>query len=689
MIKVNSNPIYLLFLTFLSTVLFFGCQKDELRQFTTDLAINQRIVQLADSAASTKIQIYAEDNWTIETQAKDSVWLTVPVNSGSGKKLIDISVTSNAGNLPRAQTLFIKSGNITDSVSIQQKGLVPTLAIVDEELKAIAGGGTMRTAINTNIPFELMKVEKTTLADGDLDWVTDLNIEEGYLYLKVAASTQPSIRQGKLMFSYLDALNVLVKDSIMISQQVKGAYENAKPVSFDEVRLKGEGEIMEDIYIEGIIINDKGGNNVALNRNAAANKHTIDRTPTSVTAYIQSLDGRQAFKIETATAGDNIFDRNQKVKLWLKGSKLNKHSAPEFITISGVQSLQVMEQNALATQLQPRERFMSELTDRDLFTYVKLKDVEISVPSGAYSNINEGYVNRASVYPLNLRDIRGNSLYALFNVDVPYRRDGRRVPQGSGNFAGILVYEEIERYGTQIGRYAIRPQHETDITLQENRESGFSKVHLEWSRFKDEHESSPTAAQNPLTPDIGTGKIYRSGYDPLNFTAASGIYKTGDFNGLLQEPTTVKGAVANGGWGARNWWNEDKNRGEAWVVEMSTSGISKQLSLQVEGNVDVGGPRNFVVEWNTNSDMDDSNWKHVADFTFQDITQWSNTLISQVPGYKVVNINLPVDLLNKSKVFVRLKVKDKAAGTLTNPVGGTLVNSANCRLGHLSIKYNK
>ena len=127
-----------------------------------------------------------------------------------------------------------------------------------------------------------------------------------------------------LKFSYLDALNVLVKDSIKIAQQVKGDYDNAVAVSFDAVRMKASGAIQDDIYIEGIVLNDKGGSNIALNSNSKANKHVIDRTPTSVTAYIASLDGKQAFRIETATAGDNIFDKNQKVKLWLKELSLRK-----------------------------------------------------------------------------------------------------------------------------------------------------------------------------------------------------------------------------------------------------------------------------------------------------------------------------------------------------------------------------
>ena len=61
------------------------------------------------------------------------------------------------------------------------------------------------------------------------------------------------------------------------------------------------------------------------------------------------------------------------------------------------------------------------------------------------------------------------------------------------------------------------------------------------------------------------------------------------------------------------------------------------ISLQLEGNSDIGGPRNFVVEWSA----DNSTFYTVGEFTFQDIANWSNTLLTQVPAYKTVNFNFP------------------------------------------------
>ena len=72
-----------------------------------------------------------------------------------------------------------------------------------------------------------------------------------------------------------------------------------------------------------------------------------------------------------------------------------------------------------------------------------------------------------------------------------------------------------------------------------------------------------------------------------------------DFNGLIQEPTTVKGVISNGGWASKTWWNDSKNIGASWNIQVSTTGITKPISLQVEGYNDIGGPRNFIVEWSS------------------------------------------------------------------------------------------
>ncbi|RBL88556.1 hypothetical protein DF182_18430 [Chitinophaga flava] len=661
-----------------------SCRKTEDYKFSTPLGIDTRIVQVGAGADTTRIIVYADGDWNMELAA-ETPWLQLQTSSGHGKGNALIEVKDNSGQLPRAAKLVVKGGGKSDTIVLQQKGITPLLAITDETAQTIANGGTYKSAINTNIPLDLMTVGYGYDSSGTTNWVSGLQIKDGYLFFKVDTNQLATARSVALRLSYLDALGTTTRDTILIKQQPGMSYEGAIQKDFAYVKQTlANGVINENIYVEGVVVSDKGHPNIARNLNTPANKHNLDKTENSIAVYVQSLDGSSGLYFRTKTPGDNIFNFNDRVKIWLKGTSIQQLPNPSRTIISDLDVVHIMKKDVGTGVLQPREKYMSQLTDNDLYTYVKLKEVEISVPSGSFTNINEGYTARMDCYPTSIRDIQGSSMYMLTNLDVAYRRDGKRVPQGSGNITGILVHEEYERYGGDIGRYSIRHLKREDIALNDDRNNGFSNVLAEWSRFKTEYATTPTDAQHPLTPDIGTGRIYQSGKKWLDYTA-NGISGTTDYNALIQEPTTNKGAVANGGWGAKGWWNNTTNTGEYWAIEMSTAGISTPVSLQIEGNTDIGGPRNFVAEWSA----DNTSWNSLGSFTFEDVANWSNTLLTQVAGYKVLNFQLPQAASGQDHLYVRLRVANKNVGTTTAASGGTLSTTASCRLVHVSVKYNK
>lgn len=662
-----------------------SCKKDELVRFSTGLAINNKIIRLADSAASTRVLVYADDNWKVQTEG-NAPWVKLDKEGGTGKGEFMATVESNAGNLPRAVNILITAGNKTDTISLQQRGIVAAINITDANANGIAAGGLMKTAISTNVPFDVMKHEEV-YTSGGTNWITGLTISGKDLNFTLGQNTQAEAREALIRLSYKDALGTTVKDSILVTQNPKGNYDQAVLKDFAYVKaMLTTGEVTEDIYIEGIVVSDKGNPNIALNANKATNKHEVDKTENAITAYIQSMDGKSGLMIRTKTGGDNIYGNGEVVKLWLKGTTLRKEVNPSRTVLEQVQSVNIISKVA-GNPLQPREVYMKDLTDNDLYTYVKLKEVEISVPSGSFFNINEGYNLRTDVYPTNIRDINGSSMYMLTNIDVPYRRDGKLVPQGSGDITGVLVHEKLARYGNDIGKYAIRHLKREDIALRENREDGFSNVLVEWSRFKSENAIGATEAKNPMTPDIGSGTLKQSEKGSLDFSA-NGISGATDFNGLIQEPTTVKGAITNGAWISKNWWSDAKGRGSSWNITVSTVGITKPISLQIEGNSDIGGARNFIVEWSATG-TETGTWNQVGEFTFEDVVNFSNTLLTQVPGLKVLNFQFPTAALGLTNLYIRIRVKNKLVGTATSPTGGTLAAAGITRLGHISIKYNK
>ena len=80
-----------------------------------------------------------------------------------------------------------------------------------------------------------------------------------------------------------------------------------------------------------------------------------------------------------------------------------------------------------------------------------------------------------SKYPRLVRDAEGSSIYTYTNTTCPYRRDGVRLPYGSGTLSGVIVHELFPNYvygdnddeelSGNIGRYQIRHQSYSDIAF--------------------------------------------------------------------------------------------------------------------------------------------------------------------------------------------------------------------------------
>lgn len=192
-----------------------GCVKEH-STFKTDLAIDQRAITLGAAADTTKFIVYANGNWTTENRDNAS-WVTIQKGSGTGgKDYAIISVTDNSTDLPRATTLVVKAGSRTDTIKLGQKGIVPKIAITATTVSSPAAGGTIQTAIDTNLPLNIMNVSYT-YASGS-DWISGLQIANQNLVFTVDANTTTAARSAKIYLSYLDAVGATAKDSLTVNQ---------------------------------------------------------------------------------------------------------------------------------------------------------------------------------------------------------------------------------------------------------------------------------------------------------------------------------------------------------------------------------------------------------------------------------------------------------------------------------------
>ena len=94
------------------------------------------------------------------------------------------------------------------------------------------------------------------------------------------------------------------------------------------------------------------------------------------------------------------------------------------------------------------------------------------------------------------------------------------------------------------------------------------------------------------------------------------------------------------------------------------------------------------------SPSDASSWKLVGEYTVPDISVWANTLYSSIVGYKSIDFKLPLEMLGKENVYVRLiPVSDlcSSGAEYADAVVGTDVNGDMhaSAIEYIAVRYNK
>ena len=166
--------------------------------------------------------------------------------------------------------------------------------------------------------------------DKEDGWVRDITYENGFLVIQTDPNPdERAVRTATVNLVYIDGWEVENKQQLFL-MQANAKDELGVEVSFIDVRNWGDTDgmkVTDDIYITGYVVSDRNSGNVGDNIQTIQN--SIDYTIAQKTAYIESLDGRYGFCIETTTPDDNTFSRYSKVQILLKGTKVTLQEDPE------------------------------------------------------------------------------------------------------------------------------------------------------------------------------------------------------------------------------------------------------------------------------------------------------------------------------------------------------------------------
>lgn len=227
---------------------------------------------------------------------------------------------------------------------------------------------------------------------------------------------------------------------------------------------KGGSVVLQShVVADMVVVSDCDSPNMSPSLNVSVG--TLESRWNRRTAFVQTPDGKVGLRLIFASAGENALHKRDLVKMDFHGCKISRSRKPDAITVEGVRAVNNILSCTPGGVIPVKEKYISELTDRDINTYVTLKDIDIVFKDGSYYNVHEDYTVKMDGWATLMRDSQGSGIYMHLTNACPWRRTGKELPAGTGTLSGIIVSEQNRRYGPDMGLYGIRPLDESDIAL--------------------------------------------------------------------------------------------------------------------------------------------------------------------------------------------------------------------------------
>ena len=451
--------------------------------------------------------------------------------------------------------------------------------------------------------------------------------------------------------------------------------------------------------MEVVVISECGNENVALNPNTSFKE--VDMAMTKKTVYVQEPDGSRGMRLIFDVQSYNDLQRYDIITLDVNGGRLRVSEKTGSVTVAGLTPLAVVSRRSgTADSVPVKEKLISELTDEDIYTMVTLKDMEFAFKDGAIVNIKENYGQYVDKYhreykkEVNFRmdggrammkDAHGNAIGMAVNTLCDWRRDGDGVPQGAGLLTGILTDEQMRRYGSNTGRYLIRPLGRGDIKIDPKKKSSAWTMLTGWildgfaGKQIDYENAGPSES-----PQVGDRIMSDTGTKSYLWTdSGAKTYTTSDWNNIT---SGRQGAVWYGAimfdCMARDWYKWD-NMGKAEssnsiFVEFSSLKVKPEQQMQLcfeltAGDVNMVNSWGFPARWKVQCSIDGGEFVTLKEactgdesFSLRPLPAWSkkvntgkynknfHTQYDFCLGSQGHVFNLPADASGKEKVIIRL-----------------------------------
>jgi hypothetical protein len=725
----------------IALLLFQSCDKNQYYVFAPDeLGMPEHEYYVGENGDGIEIQFLTSKPGTVSlVNQDDDAWVKLGTTQFKEDGSIPVQILKNDGFKRRSDILFVTDTR-KDTVSVFQKGAVEEKFYVSAGSMVVFNGSTEVNTVAADINVPLSSIEVEVRFSGAEQWIHDYQLTNSSFTFKTTDNPDKNyMRRANIVLTYVDGWKETQTAVIAVLQ---ARSDNKVGTTFTPEDLHSvatvEGYTLpEDALIEGYIVSTNEGGNAgdAQVYDYKQGTGVIDYTLTERTAYLESLDGKYGFRLITPTSSDNEFQRYSRICLKAGGAVVKKSGGePVQYTIEEVKSGDILTSADGKLSMPWKEKHITELTDDDINTLVKIKDCEIAMRKGPFTPVNEGYTslcgyNRLAKYPILIRDITGGSMYMFTNMTCTYRRNGETLPYGSGDITGIVVHEDYKSFEKDgdIGRYQLRHLLREEIDLKKDFADNFSGIITEFRYTIFPEEFQETKLTDPILATKGNGELCHtygpvSNFSPTYFyigecgSKKKNHYKEGagielDGGGIYEPWIGTEDAQNTDGkgwfkdnlkisWSNKYWWDSSNGRGYCWLVIFSTAGIvSDRVSMQFamyNNSQSARSPRYWKAQYSLTthdcSPSTDSEWIDIGEFTVPDVAIWASQNDWQTLGTRVYDFPLPTEILGKESVSIRLMPRNNkaAAKSVDSYDSSTISNGSGYNtMDYFAVRYNK
>lgn len=666
----------------LSLLLIFSACRENTLEGCIELEEDQVI--MSDSGAPVEVCFRSATEWRIEYDLENG-WLTTDLMGGrSSNCKFTVRGSANKGESVRVLKirLFSLDGKDSKEITVMQLSSYPSIIPDSYSIVLTAADASYKIPITSNVQDDLIAIRSAA------DWIEDIRIEDSVLKFNALQNDSPDYRTCTLELLHEDEYGRTGEAVIKLSQAAPSQYNGAAPADFETVKAYPYGKIGENVYVEGYVV-----------ANGASKNYDARR-------YILRDDAGNTIILESEELIAMESGRLARVALMNTELESRTEGGYDYKVFTGMTIAHLLKTEE--SDFNVPAKTIAEIAESDVFNVVTLKDVEVALAVGGYTNFKTCFNGDAAqkqqdyfvnlyptfyrYYPVPVRDKDGRSMYMLTSLKAPWAH--RSLPSGSGSLTGLIVRVNLKNFGIDENEYCIVPLFETDLNIDDF-DNAVSSVLAEWDCNAKITGTDPYGAITAMTkynPDGGLLKgnegtvLDKSGNTGFSRWYSDNVlgYQDsfrGDVN-LTVGDDGWYGTASNGYYGRVNGgafnskpWNDSQY---FYIDGISTEGISGKMSLQVSMNV-TNGTTTFVVEYSDGVSSD--KWTKVEGSEFTVLGQFDRTdkarqTENNIPGYKFYSIALPDGVLGKNNVCVRIR---SISSTMWQPV----------RLDHISLKYNR